>query len=120
MEEIKDLKSSVIYSCFYKKETNLKQSIKEKIYIQSLKKIVSSITDEIEIIYDEFRIERFEYKIKKIIETYQNVKRIIPMNSELEAGLMYVDNLCSVIRLHLSNEDKYKFYDYIKDISIEV
>ena len=120
LEEIKDLESSVVYSCYVKKDCVLKQETKEKIYIQLVEKIVSSISDEIDVIFDEFGIDSFERGIINNIGEYKNVNSIIPMNSKLEAGLMYVDNLCSVIRLHLTNDDKYKFYDYIKDIAIEV
>ena len=120
LEEIKDLESSVVYSCYVKKEYVLKQETKEKIYIQLVEKIVSYINDKIDVIFDEFGIDSFEREIINNIGEYKNVNSIIPMNSKLEAGLMYVDNLCSVIRLHLTNDDKYKFYDYIKDIAIEV
>ena len=120
LEEIKDLESSVVYSCYVKKDCVLKQETKEKIYIQLVEKIVSYINDKIDVIFDEFGIDSFEREIINNIGEYKNVNSIIPMNSKLEAGLMYVDNLCSVIRLHLTNDDKYKFYDYIKDIAIEV
>ena len=120
LEEIKDLESSVIYACYVKKDLSLKQEAKEKIYIKLLGKIVSSINDEIDIIFDEFGIDSFETKIVNTVGEHQNVKSITPMNSKLEAGLMYVDNLCSVIRLHLTDDDTYGFYEYIKDITIEV
>ena len=70
--------------------------------------------------FDEFGINDFESRIIKRIKSYEHVNKIIPVNSELEAGLKYVDNLCSVIRLHLSDEDENNFFDLIKDDAIEI
>ena len=59
-------------------------------------------------------------KIVERIGSKDNVRSIKPMNSQLEAGLKYVDNICSVIRLHLPDHDEYSFYSFIKDKMINV
>ena len=110
----------IYYSCYIKKEKSLKQSIKEKEYIRMLEKIVSNIADDIDIIFDNFNKKDFEMKIVERIGSKDNVRSIKPMNSQLEAGLKYVDNICSVIRLHLSDHDEYSFYSFIKDKVINV
>ena len=35
-------------------------------------------------------------------------------------GLQFVDNICSVIRLHKSGDEKDIYYEIIKDIVIEI
>ncbi len=85
-----------------------------------LEKIVSNIADDIDIIFDNFNKKDFEMKIVERIGSKDNVRSIKPMNSQLEAGLKYVDNICSVIRLHLSDHDEYSFYSFIKDKVINV
>ena len=85
-----------------------------------LEKIVSNIADDIDIIFDNFNKKDFEMKIVESIGSKDNVRSIKPMNSQLEAGLKYVDNICNVIRLHLSDHDEYSFYSFIKDKVINV
>lgn len=120
LDEINKLDEVIYYSCYIKKEKSLKQSIKEKEYIRMLEKIVSNIADDIDIIFDNFNKKDFEMKIVERIGSKDNVRSIKPMNSQLEAGLKYVDNICSVIRLHLSDHDEYIFYSFIKDKVINV
>ena len=39
----------------------------------------------------------------------------MPRDSQLEPGLQFVDNVCSIIRQNLSEINKNNFYDLIKD-----
>ena len=41
-------------------------------------------------------------------------------NSHLEEGLQFIDNLCSVIRLHKSKTDKFNFYTKIEKFIKEI
>lgn len=43
-----------------------------------------------------------------------NVRSIKAMDSRLEAGLQFVDNVCSVIRLQKSDKDQYSYYEIIE------
>ena len=50
----------------------------------------------------------------------ENIITINGYDSHLEEGLQFIDNLCSVIRLHKSNSDKYSFYTIIENFIKEV
>ena len=52
--------------------------------------------------------------------SYPNAQAIMPRDSQKEPGLQYVDNLCSVIRLHKSDSDEYGFFNYIEKWIIEL
>lgn len=120
LSEINNLNDKIYYSCYLKKEKDLKQSIKEKEYIRMLEKIVFNITDNIDIIFDSFNKKDFELKITERISLKENVNSVKPMNSQLEAGLKYVDNICGVIRLRLSGKDEYNFYPVIENRVLRV
>ena len=111
---------AVIYSTHIKKDKHINQELKEEVYIKLLGNIVSSITEDIDIIFDEFKNSKFEEKIINSAYTYPNVKSAKPDDSQLVPGLQFVDNLCSVLRLKLSNQDKYDFYSYIEGYVKEV
>ena len=66
--EIIKLENQIIYSCFIKKEDIFNQARKETQYIKLLNTIVSSISDDIEIIFDAFNKEDFETKIIESIK----------------------------------------------------
>ena len=53
--------------------------------------------------------------MKAIIEM-PNVKSIMPGDSQLIPGLQFADNLCSVVRMKLVDEDKNDFYSIIQDL----
>ena len=120
LNEINKINCTIYYSYYKKEKHSFKQSQKEKIYINLLEKIVSSIDSRIDVIYDGFSNIDFESKIEKRISILENINSICSGNSQNEAGLKYVDNICSTIRLHISNEDKYQFYSSIKNIVIKV
>ena len=120
LREIQSLEKRIIYSCYLKKDSVLKQSIKEKTYIKLLERIVMSINKPVDIVYDGFNNKSFETKIIKRLSMFENVSSAISGNSQTEAGLKYVDNLCSTIRLYLSNEVHNGFYDMIGDSVLQV
>ena len=53
--------------------------------------------------------------MKTIIEL-PNVKSIMPGDSQKIPGLQFADNLCSVVRMKLVDEDKNDFYSIIQDL----
>ena len=57
----------------------------------------------------------FEDKIISSLLKLQNVKDIKSCDSQLNPGLQYVDNLCSVYRHHLSGTDYNYFFEMIKN-----
>ena len=120
LEEINSIEHCVIYSCHIKKGEFFSQEYKEGTYLVLLSKIVSSIGDDISIIFDTFNKNDFEERIIDRISSYKNVQAIMPRDSQKEPGLQFVDNLCSVIRLYKSDSDEYGFYDIIRKYVKEV
>lgn len=93
--------------------------MKEKVYIKLLNNIVASINEPIEIIFDTFNKKDFEQKIIQDISKNSHVMKIKDSDSRMEAGLQFIDNLCSVIRIS-KKETNYDFYQLIKHNSIEI
>ena len=120
LNELNKLNYVIFYSCYSKNKESMKQSKKEKIYINLLEKIVDNIDNEVDIVFDDFGRIDFEDKIITRLSKKYNVKSVTPKNSQKEAGLKYVDNICSVIRLYRSNEDRFKFFESIKDNTIQI
>ena len=116
LEIIRTVDGVIIYSAYIKKTNHIKQSLKEKVYLKLLKNIVSSIDDEVDIIFDEFKLSIFEENIMKTIIEMPNVKSIMPGDSQKIPGLQFTDNLCSVVRVKLVDEDKNDFYSIIQDL----
>ena len=102
----------IIYSVYVKKEEHLVQQIKEDIYIKLISKIAEKC-GEVSIVYDCFNNPKFEAKINKELKKMINVNVVVAKDSQEEPGLQFADNLCSVIRLHISQQDKYNFYEKI-------
>ena len=61
--------------------------------------------------------KEFKNSVRNIPVTVQT---IIPKDSQIESGLKYVDNICSVLRLHHSCNDINNFYDIINKFTFEV
>ena len=120
LTELAKIDKAVFYSCYIKKSAYFPQSEKESVYIQLLQKIVSAIDQRTEIVFDSFNKLDFENKIISEISTSQNVITIMPFDSQNCAGLQFVDNLCSIIRLKKSNKDTYDFYKQIENSVIEI
>ena len=98
-------------SVLYKKDGNkFNQDIKERIYLQLLNNIVLNIDEQIDIIFDTFNKKDFEEKIINSIKLNHNVLSIIQQDSRLEFGLQFIDNICSVIRLHIDRKESTLYY----------
>ena len=110
----------IVYSCHIKKAASFPQNFKEDSYIALLSRIILSIEENVSVIFDGFNKRDFEERIVERMLLYGNVQDILPGDSQLEPGLQYVDNICSIIRIHKMNADSYDFYSKIKDWTIEV
>lgn len=119
LEEIMKIDNKIIFSCYIKKEGYFNQIKKEEQYIKLLNNIVSSISEDIEIIFDSFNKSDFERNIIDRISKCSNVLNIQSRNSFDEPGIQFVDNLCSVIRLSCL-ESKNDYYSIIKENVIQV
>ena len=115
LEEVIAFDNTVIYSTYIKKDEVFRQSRKEDIYVLLLSKIVASLEQETEIIYDTFNKHDFEERINATIAPFSHITSIHSADSRTEAGLQFVDNLCSVIRLYEAGKDHYSFYQIIAD-----
>lgn len=115
---------SIIYSCYLKKYAKMNQTIKESTYISLFTKIVNSINNKIDIIYDSFNKPNFEDIVKKHISNLKNVISIKSGDSQLIHGIQFVDNICSVIRLYktlgLNSKEVKSFYPIIEKMVMEV
>lgn len=120
MEEIAEISDCIIYSAYIKKDTKLYQEAKEEIYISLLTKIVSCISDPVDVVFDAFNKKDFEKKIILSILPLDNIDKITSGDSVLEPGLQFVDNICGAIRLNKLNNDEWGFFDIIAKIVKEV
>ncbi|MCQ2530128.1 MAG: DUF3800 domain-containing protein [Lachnospiraceae bacterium] len=120
LEELNDLNHLIIYSCYVKKGVGFPQAFKEDTYITLLAKIVSSIEEDISIVFDTFNKRDFEEKIVDRISSYNHVQAIMSRDSQKEPGLQFVDNLCSIMRMHKSGSDENNFYSLIENCVREV
>lgn len=116
LHEIRDLNGVIIYSCYVKKRKNMKQALKESVYITLLSNIINSIEEPTDIIFDEFKKNDFEDTIVDTFSDFDNVKSITPFDSQQMAGLQFADNICSVIRMHLTDQDTNEYYSIIEDL----
>ena len=120
LEEIRSLDGVIIYSCYIKKTPIINQVQKESIYITLLSSILSSVDNPTTVYFDRFGKKDFEDRIISSTEGMEFIKSICPRDSQVEPGLQFVDNICSVIRLYKSNEDINNYYDMISDLINEV
>lgn len=118
--EINKLENTILFSTYTKKDLIFNQQDKEENYILLLQKIVTSINQEIDIIFDNFNNQKFEEKIIEEISKYDHVLSINAKESFDEAGLQFIDNICSVLRLDQTQSDKNHFYELIKEHVIKV
>lgn len=114
IETIVEQEHSVIYSCYIKKNKGFPQNFKEDTYIALLSRIILSIEANVSVIFDSFNKADFEARIIKRMSEYNNVQAIMARDSQLEGGLQFVDNMCSVIRMKMSDSDKHGFYPMIE------
>ena len=61
------------------------------------------------VIYSVYKKD-FEEKIINSIKLNHNVLSIIQQDSRLEFGLQFIDNICSVIRLHIDRKESTLYY----------
>lgn len=120
LTEINEIDGVVLYSCYVKKQKNMKQVLKESVYITLLSNIINSIDEPVEVTFDSFNKKDFEESIVSTFMEFSNVISIKPFNSQWSAGLKFADNVCSVIRLHLTDRDVYNYYDIISEKVIKV
>lgn len=120
LSAIRDIEDSVVYSCYIKKNEILNQPLKESVYITLLSNIINSFDNSISIIFDRFNKPDFENRIVESFADNSKIETIIAGDSQLVHGLQFVDNLCSVIRLHKSDCDEEGFYDILSDVIKEV
>lgn len=85
-----------------------------------LSKIILNIEESIDIIFDTFNKRDFEARIIERVSTYDNVRTITSKDSQIEPGLQLVDNMCSILRMKKSGNDKHDFYLLIEDWVREV
>lgn len=116
LSEITTIDGSVIFSCYTKKQKNLKQHQKESIYISLLSNIINSIDENVDIVFDEFKNRKFEEAIISTLSQFQNVHSISKNDSQSCPGLQFADNICSVIRLHLTDSDSDYYYEIIESM----
>lgn len=92
----------------------LYEGYKEECYIELLTRIVKSINDDLTVIvFDSFGNKKLEKRIINKIEKIDNVERIISDYSFNNKGLQFADNVCGVIRKHLSKIDYENYYEII-------
>ena len=120
LEEIAELDGAVIYSCRLKKTPRINQVVKESIYITLLSSILSELKEETTVIFDRFGKPDFEEKIIKSAEINTNITDIYACDSQMDPGLQFADNLCSVIRHHKAETDIHNFYEIIERLVREV
>ena len=80
-----------------------------------LSSILASQSDGITVIFDRFGKKDFEERIVKSALTIECVDDIHPEDSQREAGLQFIDNICSVIRRHISGKDNFSYFEIIKE-----
>lgn len=115
IEHINMMNYSIFYSVYTKENKKMNQITKEEQYIFLLENIVSKLDKETDIIFDAFRKKDFEDKIVKKIGIKENVRSINKQDSRLEAGLQFIDNICSAIRLHKTHKNE-EFYNLLLNI----
>lgn len=114
MREIDSLNGCVIFSCYAKKDSYFPQYKKEEVYVDLLSCIVSSINEDISVIFDGFSIPTFEQTIIETISSHKNVQAIMCRNSQTEPGLQFADNICSVLRHYKTTKEKSECYKIIE------
>ena len=106
----------IIYASYEKKYAHFSQSEKEDLYIQLLVRLLAACQDEVDVVFDSFGLPSFESRIIEVASLQPKVSRVCAKNSELVPGLQFVDNICSVIRRHITGTDHDSFYQMIENI----
>ena len=120
LEGISSLNATIVYSAYRKRKPKLNQVQKEAVYITLFSNILASLDTQTLVIFDRFGKSDFEDNIMKAARFYENVTEILSRDSQIEHGLQFADNICSTIRLYLSDDDEHGYYDRIKHLMDEV
>ena len=120
IEEISEMECCIIYSCYVKKDSPFVQSLKEQVYIELLSGIVASISEDVSIIFDKFNLPAFETRIVQTISKYKNVQAIMPQDSQIEPGLQFADNICSILRHKKATNVASEYYKLLENKIREV
>ena len=110
----------VVFACYLKKNLRFNQELKESVYITLLSRIIGELTADTIVVFDSFGKRDFEARIVRSFTDANNIENIYPGISEKEAGLQFIDNICSVIRLHKAGDKKDLFFGKIETMIKEV
>ena len=109
------LDCTITYSCQRKYQPAIKYEEKKKLYITAIHEALDIIDKPKDVIFDYFKNKKFEQEIIDSFKDDEKVLSIAPGDSKQYSGLKYVDNICSVIRHRINNNDKYNYYYLIED-----
>ncbi len=94
--------------------TKIYECYKEELYIILLTKILESINDDLTVVvFDSFGNKKIE---NSIVDKIKHINNIVSIKSEFSfdnKGLQFADNVCGIIRKHLSGNDKNNYFDII-------
>ena len=113
IEEIKAVDNLIIYSVYVKKDKRLEKDLKFDLYTRMLSKIIESVGQDLDIVFDKCSNNSVDEFITKTISKVQNVNSIKAADSQLTPGLQLVDNMCSIIRRKYTNSDINGHYELI-------
>ena len=113
IEEIKAVDNLIIYSIYVKKDKRLEKDLKFDLYTRMLSKIIESVGQDLDIVFDKCSNNSVDEFITKTISKVQNVNSIKAADSQLTPGLQLVDNMCSIIRRKYTNSDINGHYELI-------
>ena len=113
IEEIKSVDNLIIYSVYMKKDKRLEKDLKFNLYTRMLSKIIESVGQELDIVFDKCSNNSVDEFITNTISKVNNVRSIKAADSQLTPGLQLVDNMCSIIRRKYTNSDINGHYELI-------
>ena len=114
LKHISNIDGKILYASYFLNGKIIDQSEKEDLYIKLLTSIVKSINEDIAIYFDSFGKRDFDEKIINKISVLGNVIICENKDSLNSKGIQFADNICSVIRKHLSDNDN-NYYDLISN-----
>ena len=115
LEHIANADCTIYFKYYELNNEIIYQDKKEKIYIELLSSLVSEINEEVAVYFDSFGKKDFEDRIKETILKLDNVILVDNKDSLNNKGIQFADNICSVIRRHLSNIDENNYFKIIKN-----
>ena len=97
LEEIIATNGTIIYAYRKKSTARKNQTYKESTYIELLYSILKTLEQNTTVIFDRFGKSDFEGNIISKMQSLDTVVDIYPKDSQLDYGLQFADNICSVI-----------------------